>query len=438
MSDLLSLDPQTLASQLAGYDILPMQTALQKQTLRLKAQQEALTTLRTSLSDFRSSLTALNKADNGMLQNSATTNVEGIATVTAGSTAQKGSYALFVKQMATQHQISYDNLNDQAIKNATGTMTLTINGESVDIEMDALESMSDFASAVNSSKDNPGVTVSLIRTDGNVSLMFSSDETGVANQVEIDTSNMDANSALLFDVANQDTISTAADAIFRLGESSTEYTSSTNTLDKLIEGVTIELTQAQKDGDMPLRINVSTDTEGTKEQVQGFVDAFNNLRSSLNALTSSGSGGGRGAFAGDPGIASLERELNTILRSTFGDKNMTEYGITADRDGNLKIDSTKLDKALKNDPGGLTALFNGKDGMIKKMDQSLDKYLNSSTGILKGRQDIIDRQKAELDGKTDKIAARYETSYNRHLKQFTQLQSVMTQMNNTMSMFGLV
>ncbi|VFS61222.1 Uncharacterised protein [Kluyvera cryocrescens] len=31
---------------------------------------------------------------------------------------------------------------------------------------------------------------------------------------------------------------------------------------------------------------------------------------------------------------------------------------------------------------------------------------------------------------------RYESSYNRYLKQFTQLQSLMTQMNNTMSMFS--
>lgn len=30
---------------------------------------------------------------------------------------------------------------------------------------------------------------------------------------------------------------------------------------------------------------------------------------------------------------------------------------------------------------------------------------------------------------------RYESSYNRYLKQFTQLQKIMTQMNNTMSMF---
>jgi flagellar hook-associated protein 2 len=438
MSDLSSLDPQTLATQLAGYDILAMQTALKKQTSNLQSQQTALTALRTAMTTFRSAMTALNKTDNGMLQNTATTNVDGIATVTANSTAQKGSYSLFVQQLASQHQMAYDNLSDDDIKNATGTMSITINGESVDIEMDGLESLSDLTGAINNSEDNPGVTASLIRTDGQVSLMFSSDETGAKNVVEIDASKMDGTSQGLFASSNQETITKAADAIFRLGDSTKEYTSSSNTLDQLIDGVTIELTKKQEVGDAPLRINVGTDSTATKEQVQSFVDAYNAMRSSLSSLTSSGSNGtDRGAFAGDSGIASLDRELNDVLRTQFGGKDMTSYGITADKDGNLTIDSEKLDDALKEDPTGLTTLFNGNDGLIKKMDKSMDKYLNSTNGMLKGRQETLDRQQTEIDGKTDKINARYETSYNRYLKQFTQLQSIMTQMNNTMSMFGL-
>lgn len=439
MSDLMSLDPQTLATQLAGYDILAMQTALKKQTSSLQSQQSALSALRTAMTTFRSALTALNKTDNGMLQNTATTNVEGIATVTANSSAQKGSYSIFVQQLASQHQMAYDNLSDADIKNATGTMSITINGESVDIEMDGLESLSDLTGAINNSADNPGVTASLIRTDGNVSLMFSSDETGAKNVVEIDASKLDSASADKFAAANQEVITKAADAVFRLGESKKEYTSSSNTLDKLIEGVTIELTKKQEENDAPLRIDVGTDSTATKDQIQSFVDAYNAMRSSLSTLTASGSNGGdRGAFAGDASIAALDREMNDILRAQFGDKGITAFGITADKEGNLTIDSEKLDDALKAYPAALTTLFNGRDGLIKTMDKSMDKYLNSTNGLLKGRQETLDRQQSEIDSKTDKINMRYETSYNRYLKQFTQLQSIMTQMNNTMSMFGLV
>lgn len=438
MSDLTSLDPQTLATQLAGYDIAAMQTALKKQTSSLTAQKAALTALRTAMNNFRTTLTGLNKTDSGMLQNVATTNVEGVATVTAGSRAQKGTYNLFVEQLASAHQIAFDDMTDESIKNATGSLTLTVNGKSMEIEMDGLESMSDLTKKINSNtdKDAPGVTASLIRTDGKVSLMLSSDESGEDNIVELDTSQMDGASAQKFAVS--ETISEARNAKFRLGVSSKVYESSSNTLDKLIDGVTIELTKAQKNGDEPLRISIGVDNTATKEQIQSFVDAFNTLKTELGKLTNSGSDGkDRGAFAGDAGIASLERDLNNLLRQTFGEKNMTDYGITAGRDGNLSIDSTKLDKALQNDATGLNELFNGNNGLMKSMDKSLDKYLNISNGLLKGRQETLDRQQTEIDTKTDKIQARYDTSYNRYLKQFTQLQSIMTQMNNTMSMFGL-
>ncbi|WP_395489404.1 flagellar filament capping protein FliD [Cedecea davisae] len=438
MSDLTSLDPQYLATQLAGYDIAAMKAALEKQSKSLGAQKTALTALRTAMSDFRTALTALNKTDSGMLQNVATTNIEGIANVTASSSAQKGTYNLFVEQLASAHQISFDDMTDESIKNATGTMTITINGKSMDIEMDDLQSLSDLTKKINTNndKDAPGVTASLIRTDGKVSLMLSSDESGEANKVELDTSKMDANSAQKF--STFETITQARNAKFKLGESNKVYESSSNTLDKLIDGVTIKLTKAQKDGDEPLRIDVGVDNTATKEQMQTFVDAFNTLKGELGKLTNSGSDGkDRGAFAGDAGIASLERDMNNLLRQTFGDKNMTDYGITASRDGTLSIDSTKLDKALSEDPQGLNDLFNGKDGLIKGMDKSLDKYLNTSNGLLKGRQETLDRQQSEMDIRSDKIQARYDTSYNRYLKQFTQLQSIMTQMNNTMSMFGL-
>lgn len=125
-----------------------------------------------------------------------------------------------------------------------------------------------------------------------------------------------------------------------------------------------------------------------------------------------------------------------MLRGTFGDQNMSKFGIAADKDGKLSIDSDVLEEQLKNDPQTVAQFFNGNDGMIKAMDKSLDKYLSTSSGLLKGRQDTLDRQQTDIDTKTEKMNTRYESSYNRYLKQFTQLQKLMTQMNNTMSMFS--
>lgn len=442
MSD---FDPTTMATQLAGYDILSLQTSIQKQTSTLSAQKKALSSLRTALTDFRTAIKGLNSTSSNVLKNAVTMNQEGIATISASASARKGTYSLNVTQLASAQQKGFSDLTDEDIKNATGTMTITLNGESLDIEMDKLESLSDFAGAVNKaefpSADDPlvsasaqnGVTASLMRVDGKTQLMLSSDQSGEKYDIQIDTSGMSNVSA---NFANASIITNGKDAKFTLGDSAKEYTSSSNTLDDLVDGVSITLTGITETN-KPLVISVDTDATGTQEQIQAFIDAYNTIKTTISGLTATGSQtDDRGAFAGDASISSLSNELSNILRQTFGGENMTKFGITADKDGKLSLDTDKLEKQLKADPQSVNSFFNGNDGLIKAMDKSLDKYLNSSTGLLKGRQETLDRQQRDIDTKTEKMNTRYESSYNRYLKQFTQLQKVMTQMNNTMSMFG--
>lgn len=442
MSD---FDPSTLASQLAGYDIIALQTSIAKQTKNLDAQTKALTSLRTALTTFRSSITALNSTSASVLKNSATMNQEGIATITASASAKKGTYSLNITQLATAQQKGFEDLDDDAIKNATGTLKINLNGESIEVDMDGLNSLSDFADAINKT-DFPsasnsttattgqnGITASLMRIDGKVSLVMNSDQSGAKYDIQMDTSGMTSGQNI-FD--KEEIITTGKDALFTIGDSTKVYSSSSNTLDNLVDGVSIKLT-GTTDANKPLVISVDTDTTETKAQMQAFIDAYNTLRDTVSGLTATGgSSDDRGAFAGDAGISSLTSELSNLLRGTFGDQNMSKFGISADKDGKLSIDSDVLEEQLKNDPQTVAQFFNGNDGLIKSMDKSLDKYLSSSSGLLKGRQETLDRQQTEIDSKTEKMNARYESSFNRYLKQFTQLQSLMTQMNNTMSMFS--
>ncbi len=442
MSD---FDPSTLAAQLAGYDIIALQTSIAKQTKNLDAQTKALASLRTALTTFRSSITALNSTTASVLKNSATMNQEGIATITASASAKKGTYSLNVTQLATAQQKGFEDLDDDAIKNATGTLKIDLNGESIEVEMDGLNSMADFAEAINktdfpsASNSNTatsaqnGVTASLMRVDGKVSLILNSDQSGEKYDIQLDTSGMTSGQNI-FD--KEEIMTAGKDAIFTLGDSAKEYKSSSNTLDSLVDGVSIKLTSTTAK-DKPLVISIDTDTTETQTQIQTFLDAYNTLRNTVSGLTATGSSSDtRGAFAGDASISALTSELSNMLRGTFGEQNMTKFGITADKDGKLSLDSEVLEKQLKNDPQTVAQFFNGNDGLIKSMDKSLDKYLSSSSGLLKGRQETLDRQKTEIDNKTEKMNTRYESSLQRYLKQFTQLQSLMTQMNNTMSMFS--
>ncbi|HDG1670704.1 TPA: flagellar filament capping protein FliD [Kluyvera cryocrescens] len=442
MSD---FDPSTLATQLAGYDIIALQNSITKQTKNLDAQTKALASLRTALTTFRTSITALNSTTASVLKNAATMNQEGIATITASASAKKGTYSLNVTQLATAQQKGFEDLDDDAIKNASGTLKINLNGESIEIEMDGLKNLSDFADAINktdfpsasnsstSTSAQNGITASLMRVDGKVSLIMNSDQSGANYDIQLDTSGMTKGQDI-FD--NEEIITKGKDALFTLGDSTKEYASSSNTLDSLVDGVSIKLTSTTE-ANKPLVITIDTDTTETQAQIQTFLDAYNTLRDTISGLTATGnSSDSRGAFAGDASISSLSSELSNMLRGTFGEQNMTKFGISADKDGKFSVDTKVLEEQLKNDPQTVAQFFNGNDGLIKSMDKSLDKYLSTTSGLLKGRQDTLDRQQTEIDSKTEKMNTRYENSYNRYLKQFTQLQSLMTQMNNTMSMFS--
>lgn len=441
------IDPSSLASQLASLDILALQNSITTQSKSLEAQTKALSSLRSALTTFRSSITALNSTSASVLKNIATMNQEGIATISASASARKGTYSLNVSQLATAQQKGFGGLDDDAIKNASGTLKINLNGESIEIDMDGLDSLADFADAINKT-DFPsasnassttdasgqnGITASLMRIDGNVSLILNSDQSGAKYDIEMDTSGLTSGQNI-FD--NEEIITQGKDALFTLGDSQKQYSSSSNTLDELVDGVSIKLTSTTEK-DKPLVISIDTDTTETQTQIQTFIDAYNTLRDTISGLTATGtSADTRGAFAGDASISSLTSDLGNLLRGTFGEQNMSKFGIAADKDGKLSLDSDVLEKQLKSDPQTVAQFFNGNDGLIKAMDKSLDKYLSTSSGLLKGRQETLDRQQTDIDTKTEKMNTRYESSYNRYLKQFTQLQKIMTQMNNTMSMFS--
>ena len=420
MTDISSLDPQTLATQMAGYDTQASQNAVTKQQSSLTTQSNNLTKLKTALTTFRSSLASLNSTTQGMLTNSATLSQSTVATVDTSSQANRGTYSLTVSQLASAQQTAYTSLTDDKVKQATGSLTLAIQDKSISIDMGKLNSLADFADAVNQATGNPGVTASLIKTEGKVQLMLSSDESGVANALSLTTTQLDSQSAAAFEQGVE--ISAAKDAKVSIG--SLAFSSSSNKLDSLIQGVTINL-QTVTAADTPLTITVGTDTSGTQKNLQSFVDAYNSLRSVLDTQGSA-TGGNDGL------VSSLTTELNGLIRGSVNGLDMTRFGVTSDKDGKLTIDSDTLKTQLAKNPQSINQFFNSQ-GLLTTIDKSMNNYLSTSHGVLQSRQQVLDRQQSDVTDRQTKITTRYNDAYNRYLTQFTKLKSAMQDMNNTLS-----
>ncbi|MFP2504088.1 flagellar filament capping protein FliD [Buttiauxella gaviniae] len=446
------LSIQKYAKMFALADVSTRASQLQREQSDLDTQSSALDTLDTALSDFQSAVDALNSETSGPVVNTASANNDS-ATITANSEAQMGTYTFYVSQLATAQQTTL-SVGDNDIP-ASGTFTITMNDPdhtSMDIDLseadadaDGYVSVSELCDSINHSEDNPGVTATLVNTDGSTTLMLTSDETGAENGFTI-SADMDSTAPFMADINNKQDLSVAQDSIIYLGgvpgdptdpnDPTPKVTSSSNTYDDLIPGVSITFAQESTEGE-PLTFTIANDSGATQEKVQTFVDAYNTLVDTLDSLTSNGSDGSApGPFAGDAGISSLENQIQDITHATYNGVSIIDYGITLDSDGHLQIDSETFDAEMEENPDGLTSLFVGDDSMTAQLDDVMDTYLNDSDGIIMQRQTNIDDQQDQLTSETDQIKETYNSAYDRYISEFTSTMVEISTMQMSMAAFA--
>lgn len=438
------LSIQKYAKMFALADVSTRASQLQREQSDLDTQSSALDTLDTALSNFQSAVDALNSETSGPVVNTASANNDS-ATITANSEAQMGTYTFYVSQLATAQQTTL-SVGDNDIP-ASGTFTITMNDpdhtsmdidlSEADVDADGYVSVSELCDSINHSEDNPGVTATLVNTDGSTTLMLTSDETGADNGFTI-SADMDSTAPFMADITNQQNLSEAQNSEIHLGSDDTGpvISSSSNTYDDLIPGVSITFAQESTEGE-PLTFTIANDSGATQEKVQTFVDAYNTLVDTLDSLTSNGSDGSApGPFAGDAGISSLENQIQDITHATYNGVSIIDYGITLDSDGHLQIDSETFDAEMEENPDGLTSLFVGDDSMTAQLDDVMDTYLNDNDGIIMQRQTNIDDQQDQLTSETDQIKETYNSAYDRYISEFTSTMVEISSMQMSMAAFA--
>ncbi|WP_163934451.1 flagellar filament capping protein FliD [Paraferrimonas sp. SM1919] len=438
-----------MAYQFVMVERAPKDNLFQMQQARLNAQIDALNELKTKMSSFQSAMDELAKT--GSFQGTAPTlSSEDYFTASSDANAVSASYDLYVKQLASAHQVSLQFGSEDAIMATQGDLTLSLGSDSFTIDMASLPAgakLTDLRDAINAAGDNPGISASLIKSGDKTHLMLTSNETGAANQIDINFANYDAGETeanLLVGKINDRTERAAAqDAIIEVGSTNPlVLTSSSNTVTDAIPGVTLELTKAHTQDalggyiDGPIKLDINQDDEGIKGQLQSFVDSYNELYNALKEATSSGDGEGSfGALSADGSMRSVISQLRTILNGQSADGlSLSLIGITTSRDGSLSIDSAKLDDAIANNSAGIENLFNETNGLIERLDVSIDSQIGVD-GSIKTRTNSLQNRLGDIDIKIENHNMRMDRIYQRYLAQFTQMEAIQQQMNSTMSLF---
>ena len=392
------------------------------QEKQLKDQQAALAKQKSGLETFRTALKDLGKVEEGLLKNNTSSSIKDVATVSANEKALKGSYSFFVERLASAHQLAFTGLTDDLVKNEQSSLELSVNGKPLNVELKGVDTVADLAHAINNAKDNPGVTASVVRSNGQHILLLTSDKSGKDNKIEF-TSQRPA----IFASSNEKELSPAQDSLVYIGDKSNDLKveSSSNTLDKVIDGVTIELIKVQKPGDPLLEVKVDVNPAETEGQIKKFVDAFNSVKSAVSSKE-----------RGDSLPAALKQSLNSLVSQSYRGKTLGMIGVSFDRNGDLKLDSKKLTEVLKNSPTMVTELLSGTDGLISKLDKSLDPYLSTSNGSLKKRSEMLEIRQTSLAWAKDSLEKSYEIALKNNMRKYNNLSNQMDKMQGILNMFS--
>ncbi|WP_039853692.1 flagellar filament capping protein FliD [Hylemonella gracilis] len=442
------LDVQSIVSQLVALEKKPLET------LKLKAAttQAKITTMGQIKSLVDTLNTAVSKLTSVTGWNSVATSssASDYVTATAIGGTQSTSFAVEVQQLATARATASQSLTAGSFV-GEGTLTFTVNGQSVDVAVSATDTLSDVASAINGSA--AGVTATIMKDASGERLLLSSKETGAAKAFSLTVNDIDGDNAdnnglsRLLNGATQTQAAQDAQATIN----GIAVTSGTNTFENVVSGVTLTVKKVTTSA---ATVSVTKDVSAMKSNIEAFVKAYNDVNGVLNEATKYDQGTQVGGlFQGDSTIIALQSALRTALQTvnTSGGPGaayttLSSVGITVAAPvigstsvtggGTLEIDSTKLTAALAN-PDAMKALFSSTDagsaqGIAVKI-KSVTSALLANSGFFQRKDDALEReldsneeQQTAVNDKASRVEEQLNRKYSALDLQMTQLNSLST------------
>ncbi|MCU7837412.1 MAG: flagellar filament capping protein FliD [gamma proteobacterium symbiont of Taylorina sp.] len=433
----VNLDVQGLVAQLMQVESTPL-IRLQQKESEYQSQLSAFGRLKSALSSFQDSMGKLASLDKFETYKVSTSESDTAQSFTASvdSNAVSGSFSVEVKTLAVANKFGsnfgndphlnfFSSITDVAVPTAIATDTLNIDDSSgntplsIDIEGKSLTQIRD---AINTAADTQdiGVSASIIKQDDNkYQLVLSATETGDANQIFLS-----GNAVAQLNLAESQT---SEDATILVDNAYT-ISSASNKIENAISGVTLNLLKVSGTA---ADMTIETDIDKAKESLNGFVSGFNTLLSTINNLKENG-------LEGDSSLNSILSSIRSEFNSSAGLSSsfnfLSEVGITSDaKTGELKLGSSQLDKAVSTDYEAISQLFaNDSQGIAFRLEEKMDDYL-SFDGLIKVREEGL---RSRIDYNEDaqfRMEYRLEQIEARYLKQFSNLDSIISASNATSS-----
>jgi flagellar hook-associated protein 2 len=433
------LDVNSLVTQLVAAERAPQDARLTRVDAKLTTEFTALAQLKGAMSTFQTALAGLKTAST-LIARKATLSDDKFAAASASSSASAGTYDVEVVQLAKAAQItSAPALGGSTTVIGTGTLTLSLGAAAFSVNIDSSNNtLAGIRDAINGAAGNTGVRATLITGVDGSRLILSGEKTGAANTVKVTQAGGNGGlSQLVYDPPNPSGMTAVAGAVAQdaiVNIAGFPVHSASNTVDSAIDGVSLTLKKAEPGTITTL--TVANDDAAVQAKVTEFVNSYNVLSKQIATLRSyDASTKTAGPLLGDSMLLGIETKLRSIITSqvpdvTAGYSMLSNIGVTFGADGTLALNATKFDAAMKADSTAVSQLFGSTKGVAKQLNDFLDTQL-SSTGTMDSRNKSIEARRKDLTGQKAALEVRMAAFQARYQKQFTALDSLLTQMQST-------
>ncbi|WP_298576818.1 flagellar filament capping protein FliD [uncultured Luteimonas sp.] len=422
------LDVSTMVTQLVAAERAPTENRISRLESTTKSQISAFGKISSALSGLQDVLAKF-AGDGALPGRKVSVSDDAGFSATANAKAALGRYGVTVETLASTHKLQSAALASDA-QLGHGSLSISVgDGDPVTVEIaEGKGSLSDIRDAINKQAGSLGVSATLVRGDSGDVLVLASTTTGSEGRLTVSASGGDGGLAALGTSGGTMTVvDPGNDALVVVDGIS--RTSSSNRIDDLIDGLTLDLTKAKPGESFDLELK--SDPSTLKAGLLNFVSAYNTALSQLRTQSAAGSEGTPGAaLSGDAAPRGITQALRGFISQGYAE--LAALGLETKVDGSLSLDGATFDKAVAEDPAALQRLLGDEGSLRQPLAGALKSWLGDDgmisdrTSALETRMDRLESDRVALDRRMDKVQANY-------LRQFTALDAMVAQMSSVSS-----
>lgn len=406
-----------------------------------KTRIDAYAQLQSALEAVQKSAGVLGKTETMAAIKGSVTGGTALTATVAAEGAVAGQYTITVNNLARAQSLQSGAVADRTAKHGdTGSFEIELSdGTKRTIDLKGDTSLNGIVKAINAD-DKSGLRATVINDgNGNNFLMLTAKDTGVQASVKniTVTGDQSLKDILTFNTAADGTTSgmaanKAEDAEVVINGITVK--SGSNNISTAIDGVTLNLTEKTEAG-KPITLKLESDTSVANKAIQDFVKTYNALQTTIKNLTAfDAKAATNQPLTGDGTTRSIQSSLASALQAVLGEgtvRSLADLGITTDpQSRQLKLDQTKLDKALSGNPADVTKLLTGDNGLAKNFDAAFKDVLGTN-GSLKTRTDGLTKTMSDLDAQQKRAKAASDAEIDQMRTRFVALDKFYMQMQTT-------